>query len=70
MKTAPVTVANRPRATRIKREIAVADHVGRGRVVRAWTTTIKRAIELGDDDAAYRVTVAFVRRLRELGVFV
>jgi len=34
--------------------------------VRSWSDCVRRAITLGDADAAYRLTVAFVRRLREL----
>ena len=38
-------------------------------VVRSWRDAIWRAIfVMKDGDAAYRLTVAFVRRLRELGV--
>lgn len=34
----------------------------------SWLRTIRAAIILGEADAAYRLTVAYVRRLRELGV--
>lgn len=35
----------------------------------SWTRTVRRAIELGDADAAYRLTLGFLQRLRELGVY-
>jgi hypothetical protein len=38
------------------------------RAIRArWVASIQRAIALGEEEAAYRLTVALVRRLRELG---
>lgn len=37
-------------------------------IVRSWADTVETAIRCGDPDAAYRLTVAFLRRLRELGV--
>lgn len=37
-------------------------------VKQSWRLAIQRAIALGDADAAYRLTVGFVQRLRELGV--
>jgi hypothetical protein len=40
-----------------------------GRVVRSWLIVIVRAIELGDGDAAYRLTRGLVRRLREFGLW-
>lgn len=36
-------------------------------LVLSWTSTIVRAIQLGEADAAYHITVAYVRRLREAG---
>jgi hypothetical protein len=42
--------------TRLHR--AIRDH---------WVGAIQRAIVLGEEDAAYRLTVALLRRLRELG---
>jgi hypothetical protein len=39
------------------------------RIVTHWRSTIGRAIELGDDGAAYRLTRALVDRCRELGVW-
>lgn len=36
------------------------------RIISSWAATIRRAIELGKDDAVYRLTRAFVQRLREL----
>jgi hypothetical protein len=33
----------------------------------SWVDTVCTAIAFGDGDAAYRLTVALVRRLRELG---
>jgi hypothetical protein len=38
----------------------------RTRIAEKWSTSIRRAIELGEADAAYRLTVALVRRLNEL----
>lgn len=32
----------------------------------SWATVIMRAIDLGDADAAYRLTIGLVRRLHEL----
>lgn len=37
-------------------------------VIDSWSWSIRRAIELGLLNTAYRLTVAFVRRLRELGL--
>lgn len=37
------------------------------RVRISWIIAVTRAIQLGDRDAAYRLTVAYVRRLREIG---
>lgn len=36
-------------------------------ITRSWVATITRAIALGEADAAYRLTVAWCARLRELG---
>ncbi len=36
------------------------------RIVDSWATTIRRAIELGEADAARRLAIALVRRIREL----
>ena len=33
----------------------------------SWIIAVTRAIQLGEADAAYKLTVAFVRRLREVG---
>lgn len=33
----------------------------------SWLKSIARAIQLGESDAAYNLTVGFVRRLREVG---
>jgi hypothetical protein len=38
------------------------------RIAMSWLTTIRRAIELGDGDAAYRLTRGYVARLVEIGV--
>jgi hypothetical protein len=37
-------------------------------VIKSWLATIEAAIRLGDVEAAGRLTVAYVRRLREIGV--
>lgn len=37
-------------------------------VVRSWIACIEAAIRLGDRDAAFHLTVGYVRRLREVGV--
>lgn len=37
-------------------------------VVRSWIACIEAAIRLGDRDAAFHLTVGYVRRLREIGV--
>jgi hypothetical protein len=39
----------------------------RQRVRESWVACIVRAIRLGDGDAAYRLTVGMVRRLRDFG---
>jgi uncharacterized protein (DUF2267 family) len=39
------------------------------RIRDAWVAIVRRAIALGDADAAYRLTVALVRRLRELAEY-
>jgi hypothetical protein len=39
------------------------------RITNAWAQVIARAMELHDADAAYRLTVAAVRRCRELGLW-
>jgi hypothetical protein len=70
MENKPVTVANHPATRAAPPTTAKCEYCGRvsrGRVVRSWSTATRRAIELGDGDAAYRLTVAFVGRLRELG---
>jgi len=36
------------------------------RIAESWASTIRRAIELGEGDAARRITIGLVRRLREL----
>lgn len=38
------------------------------RIVESWADVVTRAIRLGHDDAAYRLTRGFVRRCRELGL--
>jgi hypothetical protein len=38
------------------------------RIVDHWRRTIGRAIDLGDDGAAYRLARALVRRCVEIGV--
>jgi hypothetical protein len=35
---------------------------------RSWLTTIQAAIQLGECDVVYRLTVGYVRRLREVGI--
>ena len=37
-------------------------------IVASWHRAVVRAIELGDADAAYRLTRAFVERCRELRI--
>lgn len=37
-------------------------------IVASWSDTIRHAILLGDGDAARCLTIAFVRRLRELNL--
>jgi hypothetical protein len=37
-------------------------------IVLSWKFSIVRAIQLHDADAAYRLTVGLMQRLRELGV--
>jgi hypothetical protein len=34
----------------------------------SWVMVIRHAIGAGDADAAYRLTIGYVRRLREIGV--
>ena len=38
-------------------------------IKRSWVQVIQHAIQRGDADAAYRLTIGYVRRLREIGVF-
>jgi hypothetical protein len=38
----------------------------RARIVASWADVVRRAITLGEADAAYRLTVGAVRRCREL----
>ena len=38
------------------------------RVVDYWLDTIRRAVALGEDDVAYRLTRGLVERCRELGI--
>lgn len=37
-------------------------------VRQSWVATIRAAIRLGEDEAAYRLTIGYLRRLREVGV--
>jgi hypothetical protein len=37
-------------------------------IVNSWSDCIRRAIVLGEGDAAYKITVNFVHRLKELGL--
>lgn len=37
-------------------------------VVGSWMSTIRAAIRMGDAEAACALTVAYVRRLREVGL--
>jgi hypothetical protein len=39
------------------------------RIIDSWCWSVRQAIAFGDERAAYRLTVGFVRRLRELGFF-
>ena len=34
----------------------------------SWVMVIRHAISQGDADAAYRLTIGYLRRLRELGI--
>jgi hypothetical protein len=42
---------------------------GQSQVINSWTACIWHAIQLGNDDAAYRLTIGLVRRCRELGLW-
>jgi hypothetical protein len=37
-------------------------------IKRSWLMVIRHAIQQGDRDAAYRLTIGYLRRLREIGV--
>jgi hypothetical protein len=37
-------------------------------IKRSWVMVIRCAIAAGDADAAYRLTIGYLRRLREIGV--
>jgi len=37
-------------------------------IVQSWSNAIRQAIAAGDADAAYRLTRAYVERLREIGL--
>lgn len=39
----------------------------RDRIVDSWVRAIRRAIEVGNADAAYRITVGLYRRMVERG---
>jgi hypothetical protein len=38
------------------------------RILDSWLRSLRCAIEMGDADAGYRLTLGLVRRLREIGV--
>jgi hypothetical protein len=38
------------------------------RIIESWVVVIRRAIELGDGDAARHLVIGFMQRLRELGL--
>jgi hypothetical protein len=37
-------------------------------IVLSWSAVVRRAIEIGEADAAYRLTRLFVARCREIGL--
>ena len=41
----------------------------RGEIVQSWSGCVRRAIALGEADAANRLARAFVQRLREIGLW-